>query len=553
MARKPASKRISRKKVSGKKVSRKKYSRESKAVPKRKIAARGRAKSGAFTSNAEWKRIAAKRWPLADRPLARAEETEGRNLSLTAPWGGAPGPRVAAARLTAMQQIGTAPGPAGATPVVAAPGANNWAQLGPLAILRGQTDDQGVGKRVLVSGRVTAMAIDPTEPDTIYLGAAQGGVWKSTDNGANWEAKTDNEASLAIGALTLDPSSPNIVYVGTGEGNFAIDSYYGLGILKSEKGGATATWANLAKATFEQATFCRLLVDSNSGNPAMRLFAATSAGLYRSIDGGIKWDTLTNGLPADTVATDMALDPATSTLYAAFWGRGIYKTTNADKPDPAFTQLTAGLPVPTAPSPNGVSRIALGMSPSNPSIVFALMANNDTTSPLPGRPYRYAIDKFYVTTNGGTSWDPIALPGPVSVGIGPQGFYDIAVTVDPTTPDIVYLSAKSLWKAVKSGNTWPPPSKSARRSTATIMRSRFGRETICNSGRGAMAAYTSPATAARPGMIRPTRAFASRRWNSSTSTRARRPWCSAGRRTTGRSNIAARRSSRMPTMATAAT
>lgn len=449
MARKIASKK-SANKSSRKNISREERDRKSKAAPKGRMATRGRPKSDAFTSKGEWKRVAARRWPAANRPLARAQETEGRNLSPAAPAPGAGGASVAAARLAAMQQVGTAPSPAGAPPAAAAPGEDNWTPLGPLAIPSGQTYGSG---RVLVSGRVTAIAIDPTAPDTIYLGAAQGGIWKSIDNGANWEPKTDDEVSLAIGALALDPNSPNIVYVGTGEGNFAQDSYYGLGILKSVDGGRT--WANLASATFEQTRFGRLIVDSSSGNPATRLFAATQIGIYRSIDGGAKWDPLTNGLPANVGATDIALDPATGTLYAAFWGAGIYKSTNANAPDPTFTQLTAGLPVATAPLPDGVTRIALGMSPTNPSIVFALMANNDTTNyQQDGPPYAYAIDKFYVTTDGGMSWAPITLPGPVTDGIGGQGFYDIAVNVDPTTPDIVYLSAISLWKAVKSGNTW---------------------------------------------------------------------------------------------------
>ena len=310
-----------------------------------------------------------------------------------------------------------------------------------MAIPNGQTYSAA---RVLVSGRVTGIAIDPTAPDTIYLGTAQGGVWKSTNNGVTWEPKTDNEVSLAVGALALDSNSSQTVYVGTGEGNFSGDSYYGLGILKSTDGGTT--WVNLASTTFLGARFCRLIVDSGSGTPATRLFAATQGGLYRSTNGGTNWTLLTSGLPTNAMATDAVLDAATNTLYVAFWGKGIYKSTNANAGTPTFTQLTSGLPVANAASPNGVTRIALGMSASNPQNVFALMSNNDVTQAA-----SYTIDKFYVTTNGGTSWTAIALPGG---NIGRQGFYNLAVTVDPTTPDIVYLSATSLWKAVKSGTTW---------------------------------------------------------------------------------------------------
>jgi len=450
-----------------KKAARKSPVRKSKAR-KSKTPARRRVKGHAYTSKDKWKLIAARRWPVTERPLSRAAETEG-NVSLEAetasahaqsmaavsaqPMAGVPGQQMAAARLAALGQSGAAnmPGDAAAPPTPPAVGSSNWTPLGPLAIPNGQTYS---GARVLVSGRVTCIAIDPAAPDTIYLGTAQGGVWKSTDNGGSWAPKTDNEVSLAIGALALDPNSPQIVYAGTGEGNFSGDSYYGLGILKSLDGGTT--WTNLAATTFLGTRFCRLIVDSSSGTPAMRLFAATQKGLYRSLDGGTTWTLLTSGLPANAMATDAALDPATNTLYAAFWNKGIYKSTNANAATPTFTQLTTGLPVATAAIPNGVTRIALGLSPSNPSTLFALMANNDTTQYLPhvGAPYNYAIDKFYVTTNGGTSWTAISLPGPVTDGIGGQGFYNLAVTVDPSTPDIVYLSATSLWKAVKSGSVW---------------------------------------------------------------------------------------------------
>jgi hypothetical protein len=444
-----------------KKATKKKPVRKTKS-PKSKTTAGRRAKGRSFTSKDKWKQVAAKRWPAIDRPLARAMETEGslgallpgasaRPLAAYAhPAAGASvqpiadvsGEQMAASRLAALQGAAViAPGAAGAPPTPPATGSNNWTPLGPMAIPNGQTYSAA---RVLVSGRVTAIAIDPTAPDTLYLGTAQGGIWKSTDNGGAWDPKTDNEVSLAIGALALDPNSPQIVYAGTGEGNFSGDSYYGLGILKSIDGGAT--WVNLASTTFLGARFCRLVVDAGSGTPATRLFAATQSGLFRSIDGGVNWTLLTSGLPTNAAATDVVLDAATNTVYVAFWNRGIYKSSNANVTTPTFTQLTTGLPVATAASPNGVTRIALGMSASNPLTVFALMSNNDATQAA-----SYTIDKFYVTTNGGTSWTAIALPGG---NIGRQGFYNLAVNVDPSTPDIVYLTATSLWKAVKSGATW---------------------------------------------------------------------------------------------------
>jgi photosystem II stability/assembly factor-like uncharacterized protein len=314
-------------------------------------------------------------------------------------------------------------------PVAPVAGASNWVQLGPTAIPKGQTYG---GARVLVTGRVTSIVVDPTAPNTVYAGTAQGGVWKTINGGISWVAMSDNEISLAIGALAMDPGNHLVLYAGTGEGNFSGDSYYGNGVLKTTNGGAS--WTALATATFAGTRFSRLAV--TPGTPA-RLFAATGSGIFRSLNSGVNWSLMSSGTPAGGTATDVCIDPTTPTIaYAAFWGQGIYKTTNAAAAAPAWTKLTSGLPA------GAFTRISLGISPSSPQTVYALMAG-------PGS--AYSVNQFYRTTNGGASWSAIPLPGG---NIGGQGFYNLNVAVDPTTPDIVYLSGISVWKATRSGAVW---------------------------------------------------------------------------------------------------
>ena len=343
--------------------------------------------------------------------------------------------------MAARAVTGRAPGDAPPPPVAPITGANNWVQLGPTAIPKAR---HAGGVRVLVTGRVTAIAIDPTNHQVIYIGTAQGGVWKTTDGGTHWQPCSDNEASLAIGALALDPGNSQIVYAGTGEGNFSGDSYYGAGVLRSANGGGS--WTLLGGPTFTGSRFGRIAV--TPGTPA-RVFAATSAGIYRSVNSGTNWTQLTSGIPTQD-ATDVVIDPTTpTTVYAAFWGGGIYKCTNAGAVTPSWTKLAGGLAAANAAPPNGFTRVALALSASSPQTLYALLANNSTNDPTPSN--NYVIDKLYVTTNGGTSWTAIPLPGG---NIGAQGFYNINVAVDPTTPDIVYLSGVSLWKATRSGATW---------------------------------------------------------------------------------------------------
>src|SRR5262249_16388090 len=107
--------------------------------------------------------------------------------------------------------------------------------LGPSTIPDGQTDATA-GQVSPVSGRVNAIAADPSNANIVYVGGAQGGVWKTMNARSadpHWEPLTDQEASLAVGAIAVDPVDPDIVYVGTGEANRSCDSYYGQGILRS--------------------------------------------------------------------------------------------------------------------------------------------------------------------------------------------------------------------------------------------------------------------------------------------------------------------------------
>jgi photosystem II stability/assembly factor-like uncharacterized protein len=362
--------------------------------------------------------VGARAGPPAERPRRTIAERRLNALAHARRMDGNPrGAAVAAV-------LGEGAGPEMVAP---APGTSNWVPMGPAAIPKGQTYSPPT--RVLVTGRVTAIVVDPTDHNVIYLGAAQGGIWKTGDGGRNWSPKSDDEVSLAVGALAMDPGNHLVLYVGTGEGNFSGDSYYGGGVLATSNGGDS--WANLNPGgVFTGARFCRITV--TPGTPA-RLFAATTLGLFRSLDSGASWTQMTNGLPSG-MATEVVIDPMTpTTVYSAFWAQGIYKTTNADAATPSWTKLTGGLPA------GGFSRVALGISSSSPLTVYALMANSS-----------YTIDQFYRSADGGMTWNPISLPGG---NIGGQGFYNLNVAVDPTTPDIVYLSGVSLWKATRSTTT----------------------------------------------------------------------------------------------------
>ena len=176
-----------------------------------------------------------------------------------------------------------------------------WTPLGPQPIA-------GLLTYGASAGRVTALAAQGL---IVYAGAADGGVWKSTDGGTNWTALTDSQATLAIGAIAVDwTTTPETVYAGTGEGNHCQDCLPSQGVLKSADGGTT--WTLLAQTMFTAQNFAfeGLVVDHPSGAPAARLLAATNHGLYRSIDAGATWTVTWVHNPADgsTTSEDTEVD-----------------------------------------------------------------------------------------------------------------------------------------------------------------------------------------------------------------------------------------------------
>ena len=123
-----------------------------------------------------------------------------------------------------------------------------------------------------VSGRITGIAVDPTNSSTIYIAAADGGVWKTTDGGTNWAPLTDNQATLAMGAIAIAPSNHLQIYAGTGEANNGADNIQGDGVLVSSNGGSTWT-LETANGAFAGVSIGQIAVDPTNADIA---YAAVS-------------------------------------------------------------------------------------------------------------------------------------------------------------------------------------------------------------------------------------------------------------------------------------
>ncbi len=309
-----------------------------------------------------------------------------------------------------------------------------WQLLGP-AILNGFWG--------VTSGRVSALAVDPTNANIVYLGAAQGGVWKTTDGGSTWTPLTDTQASLATGSIAIDPQNHLTIYVGTGEENNSIDAYYGEGILKSTDGGAT--WTNIpgpfAGGSGGGARIGGMAVQPNNSNVVLAAAGCClptgSSGVYRSADGGATWiqKLNVNGASAYSVIFDTATP---STVYAALDGKGVYRSTDA-----GLTWSAAnGSGSNTLP---GSGRVALAMDPNTPTTLWAAVADSSTSNLL----------GLYKTTDGGNNWTNIPSTPDFCAG---QCWYDIAVAVQPGNSNVVVLGGSEYNGQVvvskDGGATW---------------------------------------------------------------------------------------------------
>src|SRR5271156_2849158 len=231
-----------------------------------------------------------------------------------------------------------------------------WTPLGPVPLASDATGD-GFQNYNQVSGRATAVAIDPADPtgNTIYIGGAQGGVWKSTNaatsiaNNVTWSAVTDNQATLSIGSIAIQPGNSNpansVILIGTGEADNSADSYFGLGFLRSTDGGAT--WAPListangglsfsglgaarmAFSTAQTNTVVAAMAASSEGVVDGALTSDTYRGLYTSADGGQTWtynNLFPGGASEATSASSVVYNAAAGLFFAALRYHGFYSS-----------------------------------------------------------------------------------------------------------------------------------------------------------------------------------------------------------------------------------
>lgn len=299
----------------------------------------------------------------------------------------------------------------------------------------------------MFGGRILDIEVDPRRFNTLYVASADGGVFKSVNNGVTWIPMTDGLSAGSVGDIAISKSNPDIVWVGMGENTSTRSAHYGDGVYKSTDAGKT--WTNMGLP--ESKRVGQIVIDPK--NPDV-VYVATMGylykgggekGLYKTTDGGKTWNQILKGDNENTGFIDLVMDPKDSkVLYAAShdrlrraWqvrengaGSAIYKSTDSGK---SWKKLAGGLP-----SGENVGRIGLAVYPKDNKFVYAFI---DMKGQGGG-------GQIWRSKDSGKTWE---MPGTARLG---GGTYYSRIFVDPNNPDVMYCPNVNLMRSIDGGKTF---------------------------------------------------------------------------------------------------
>jgi photosystem II stability/assembly factor-like uncharacterized protein len=295
--------------------------------------------------------------------------------------------------------------------------------------------------------RLSAVVGVPGDPNTYYVGAASGGVWKSTDGGVHWKPIFDDQSAQSIGAIAIAPSDPNVIWVGTGESFIRSNVSLGNGVYRSTDAGKTWTHVGLERT----GRIARVVVDPR--NPDVALVAALGTcygpqrerGVFRTTDGGKTWEHV---LFADetTGASDLSMDATNPRILFAgmwpidikTWGRksggpngGVYVSRDGGT---TWKQIKGhGLPEPP------IGKVAVAVAPSNPQRVYALIETGQRGS-------------LWRSDDGGDKWKQVN----ASRLLNERPHYYTRMLVMPDNANEVYFPSNGMGASFDGGETAEP-------------------------------------------------------------------------------------------------
>ncbi len=331
--------------------------------------------------------------------------------------------------------------PGSGTPGNIRPLANAWTNIG----LSGTSSNN-----VFTAGCTTTIAFDPTNPSVMYAGGTSGGVWKSTNQGANWVALTDTWIpNQSVASIAVDPKNHNTIYVGTGNGFASVDELTGTGIYKSTDGGGT--WKRIGASTLS-GTIVKVLVDPEKSNVILASSYTTNRGVFRSTDSGLTWVKVYAALQPVWDIKAGSVSGGVAEFYfvegnnpgGAATECGVYKSGNDGV---TWTKTGSNLP-----RGDTIGRCALSVSTAHPERVFVLMAN-------PSGNIINATRSLFRSSDNGASWTAIAIPASLFIAQNPspQGWYDCSLAVSPSSSsagDTIFIAGIEAYYNYSDNKGW---------------------------------------------------------------------------------------------------
>ncbi len=289
----------------------------------------------------------------------------------------------------------------------------------------------------LGAGRVNFIHFDPNNANIMWVNSPTGGLWKSIDGGLNWTTNTDQLTIIGCSDIAIDPTNTQTMYLATGDGNGTGSqlSLASIGILKSTDGGVTwPSSSNTMNWTLNQGrSIYKLLIHPTHPDT---VFAATTNGIYRTVNAGLNWIQIQTGQ-----FTDIEFKPGNPNIVYAvagiFSGGTFYKSVDAGA---SFVPVADGLP----PSAN-VARLEIAVTPADTNYVYLVAVKKNT----------YDFYGFYRSVNGGDQFSLRATTPNILFGAaGSQAWYNLSMAVSPLHKDTILVGATNIWRSLDGGLTW---------------------------------------------------------------------------------------------------
>jgi photosystem II stability/assembly factor-like uncharacterized protein len=321
---------------------------------------------------------------------------------------------------------------------------NSFSQDDAIKVSFGSINARSIGPAVM-SGRLTTLDAVESDPQVLYVGAANGGVWKSNSAGTSFRPVFD-EHTQSIGAIAIDQNSPDTVWVGTGEPWTRNSISYGDGIYKSTNGGST--WKNMGLKNTERIS--KIQIHPTNSNV---IYVAAQGhlwnphadrGIYKTMDSGKTWKKILF-VDKNTGCADLSLDKNNpEIIYASMWdhrrtpdfftsggkGSGLYKSTDGGK---NWNKIHNGLPE------GNLGRMAIEVAPSNSNILYSTIECEKKEE-----------KGLYKSEDAGETWKHVSKDFNTTV----RPFYFSRLVIDPTDENTIYKCGLNLTVSKTGGDSW---------------------------------------------------------------------------------------------------